>query len=379
LGGFSGQRNVAIRINAYRAVMRIDMESIMKSISILFGLLVPAISIAHHSVVAPFTNEEIQIEGVVTEFNFVNPHVNIILNITDENGAETLWMATTQAPDNLRRTGWSLDSIRVGQVLRVAGMKCRQGRPMILVDRDRLDDGGILELNPADGSVVRALSGASERITDGPALGQISLPSTLSDLRPNFTGYWAKHPSVRARDASPGRNTPPLNDRAKLIQAGYDPANDPSYTECAAHGLVRQTSSAKPLRITQYADRVVFGYEEGAAQRVVYLGEHQSSAKSNKTDLGYSIARYEGERLVIESNRLLSNLTSWRGNELSDQHTMVETYQRVDDGIGSALEMVMIVTDQSILARPWEINWKRYYAAEYEFTEVDCRLPLAGS
>ena len=351
----------------------------MKSISILFGLLVPAISVAHHSVVAPFTNEEIQIEGVVTEFNFVNPHVNIILNITDENGAETLWMATTQAPDNLRRTGWSPDSIRVGQVLRVAGMKSRQGRPMILIDRDRLDDGGILELNPADGSVVRALSGASEQITDGPVLGQISLSSTLSDRRPNFTGYWAKHPSVRARDASPGRNTPPLNDRAKLIQAGYDPVNDPSYTECAAHGLVRQTSSAKPLRITQYADRVVFDYEEGAAQRVVYLGEHQSSAKSNKTGLGYSIARYEGERLVIESNKLLGNLTSWRGNELSDQHTMVETYQRVDDEIGSALEMVMIVTDQSILARPWEINWKRYYAAEYEFTEVDCRLPLAGS
>jgi len=354
------------------------MEITAKSITVVLGLLFPFVSGGHHSVVAPFTNEEIQIEGVVTEFNFVNPHVNVILNVTDENGMETLWMATTQAPDNLRRTGWSPDSIQIGQFLRVTGMKSRQGRPMILVERERLDDGGIVELNPADGSVVRALSGSSDRINDGPALGQIAIPLNLSDGRPNLSGYWAKHPSVRARNASPGRNTPPLNDNAILIQASYDPADDPSYTECAAHGLVRQASSAKPVRITQYTDRVVFQYEEGAAQRVVYLGEGRSNANGNKTGLGESIARYEGEMLVVESDQLLGDLTSWRGNTLSDQHTIVETYRRADDDIGAALEMTMIVTDPTVLTGLWNINWKRYYAAEYEFTEVDCRLPLVG-
>ena len=97
----------------------------MRSISVLLGLLIPLTSSAHHAVAAPFTDEEIQIEGVVTEFNFVNPHVNIVLDVMDEDGPGTLWMATAAAPDSLRRTGWSADSIQVGQHLRMTGMKSR--------------------------------------------------------------------------------------------------------------------------------------------------------------------------------------------------------------------------------------------------------------
>lgn len=336
----------------------------------------PLIASAHHAADAAFTSKEIQIEGVVTEFNFVNPHVNIILNITDEDGEEMLWMVTAAAPSSLRRTGWFRDSIQVGQNLRVTGMESRQGRPMIFVATEYWDGGAILEVNPADGSVVRALSGASERITDGSIPSQISLSLTLSDGRPNFTGHWKKLDSVHAVDASPGRNNPLLNNRAKLQQAGFDPVNDPSYTACAPHGLVRQASSIQPLRIMQYVDRVVFDYEEGAAQRVVYLGERQSHTNGNKTDLGDSIARYEGETLVVESSQLLSNLTGILGNALSDQHTTVETYRRVDDGIGPALEMSMMVVDETVLTGLWDISWKKYYAAGYVFTEVDCRLPL---
>ncbi len=351
----------------------------MRSISVLLGLLVPFVSSAHHAVTAPFTNEEIQIEGVVTEFNFVNPHVNIILNVTDEDGSDTLWMATAAAPDSLRRTGWSADSIQAGQDLRITGMKSRQGRPMILVAREHWDGGGILEVNPADGSVVRTLAGASNRIQDGPVLSRASLPATLGDGRPNFTGYWAKHVDVRAVNASPGRNSPPLNDRGELLQAGFDALNDPSYSECAAHGLVRQASTVKPLRIAQHANRVVSDYEEGAAQRVVYLDGRGFDTSNSKTNLGHSTARYEDGTLVIESSQLLSNLTGIFGNALSDQHTTVETYRRVDDETGPALEMVLVVTDPTYLTGPWEITWKRYYAAEYEFTKVDCRLPLTGN
>lgn len=351
----------------------------MRSTGVVLGLLVPFLSSAHHAVTAPFMDEEIQIEGVVTEFNFVNPHVNIILNVTDEYGSDTLWMATAAAPDSLRRTGWSADSIQAGQHLRISGMKSRQGRPMILVERAHWDGGGIVELSPVDGAVVRTLTGASNRIQDGPNLSRAPLPATLGDGRPNLTGYWAKHVDVRAVNASPGRNSPPLNERGERLQAGFDALNDPSYSECAAHGLVRQASTVKPLRITQHTDRVVFDYEEGAAQRVIYLGGRASGVSSTKTNLGNSTARYEDGTLVVESDQLLGNLTGIFGNALSDEHTTVETYRRIDDDTGPSLEMVLVTTDPTYLAGPWEITWKRYYAAEYEFTEVDCRLPLTGN
>ncbi|MDE0359900.1 MAG: DUF6152 family protein, partial [Rhodospirillaceae bacterium] len=61
----------------------------------------------HHAAPAVFTDEEIEIEGVVSEFNFVNPHINIMLDVTDETGAETLWMVTGPAAPPMRRWGWT--------------------------------------------------------------------------------------------------------------------------------------------------------------------------------------------------------------------------------------------------------------------------------
>ena len=66
--------------------------------SLLLGAVVASLPAeAHHAAGAVFTDEEIEIEGVVTEYNFNNPHVNIMLNVTDENGVETEWMVTGPA------------------------------------------------------------------------------------------------------------------------------------------------------------------------------------------------------------------------------------------------------------------------------------------
>ena len=112
----------------------------------------------HHAAGAVFMDEEIQIEGIVSEFNFVNPHVNIILSVINDDGAEISWQATAPAPVSLRRAGWSADSIEEGLYVRLTGYRSRDGRPMILVENEHWDGGGIVELDPADGSVVRKRS-----------------------------------------------------------------------------------------------------------------------------------------------------------------------------------------------------------------------------
>ena len=85
------------------------------------------------------------------------------------------------------------------------------------------------------------------------------------------------------------------------------------------------------------------------------------------------------DTLVVESNRLLSDLTGTEGNAVSERHTVVETYRRVDDEIGPALDLVLVVHDPDYLAGPWEMSWQKYYVAGYEFTESDCRLPFIAN
>ena len=69
--------------------------------------------------------------------------------------------------------------------------------------------------------------------------------------------------------------------------------------------------------------------------------------------------------------------TSTRGNAVGDGHTTVETYQRVDDEAGPALQFSMVVTDPEYLTQPWEMSWIKYYAAaDYVRTPNDCRVPF---
>ena len=76
------------------------------ALAVCLGVMLTAPSAhAHHAWAAVFTEETMEIEGVVTEYNFKNPHVNIMLSVTDENGAETKWMATGPAAPPFRRWG----------------------------------------------------------------------------------------------------------------------------------------------------------------------------------------------------------------------------------------------------------------------------------
>jgi Family of unknown function (DUF6152) len=358
-----------------------------KALILCLGMVVGApISYAHHSAAAAFTTNVIDIEGYVTEFNFSNPHVNIYLNVTGDDGKTTRWMATDAAATLLRRRGWTVQTVKPGQFLRITGRESRDGSPMILVQH-------IAELDPADGSVVRDVRGES----DYQELVGASLALELGDGRPNFTGAWTMGPPPGGRrppgqgpggpprpgagpppGGPPGdRTPPPYNEAGTAMRAKFDPIGDPA-VHCEAPGLVRQAGfTPHPVRITQETDHVIFDYEEYGGRRVIALANGNPAADGDEhTNLGRSVAHYEGDTLVIETTHLLGNYTSPLGNPLSDQATTVETYRRADDPkIGAALEMTMVITDPAYLAAPWTLRWKKYYTPGYEFIKVDCRVP----
>ena len=135
---------------------------------------------AHHSAAAAFTNDIIEVEGTVTEFNFTNPHIDVYFDVTGEDGEVTQWRASGSAANLMRRRGWTAQTIQPGQYLRVTGREARNGVPMVLL-------GSLAELDPGDGSLVRNVEGESDY--DEP-VGAAPLALTLSDGSPNFTGAW---------------------------------------------------------------------------------------------------------------------------------------------------------------------------------------------
>ncbi len=333
------------------------------------ALLTATSATAHHAAGAVFTNEEIEIEGVVTEFRFVNPHVNIFLDVTDDNGDVTEWLVTGPAAPPMRRWGWTAETLQAGQLFRFAGKKSRTGAPMLLIESAEIQSGRFVELDPADGSIVRRLQ---ETPDDSQAPDPtVSLSLTLEDGRPNLTGMWL---GGFGRDPVP---PPPFNAVGQRLQAGFDALNDPAFAECRDHGLVRQAMSGHPMRITQHDNRVIFEYEQGAVTRVIRLDGDEPTSDEH-TDFGHHSARYENDALVIETTQLLGRYTGTQGNALSDSSTVTETYRRIDNPeFGAAIEMILVVNDPEYLTAPWQMTRRKNLAAtDYEFMGVDCALPL---
>ena len=90
-----------------------------------FALMIAPV-VAHHSS-APFYDPEqrVEIEGTVTRFVFRNPHAFLYLDVSDANGDITEWQIELGAPVSLRRTGWTLDSLPLGLMVKASGRPSR--------------------------------------------------------------------------------------------------------------------------------------------------------------------------------------------------------------------------------------------------------------
>ncbi len=325
-----------------------------------------SVAYAHHSFQATFKPDaKIDVEGVVTKFSFRNPHIVINFDVTNSDGSVTSWMSEGAAATLMRRAGWDRDTVKPGDVIRVHGDSTHDGSPMVSID-------SVDVMDPTSGAVVRTLSRQAGGGNDQATVKAAAMPLTLADGKPNLTGAWTNHGMASGR---PGPPNITFNELGTSVQESYDKANDPQIF-CDAPGLVRQLNTPHPIRITQLEDRVVIEYEEYAGRREISYGSG-TPAVGLKTHFGDSLARYEGDALVIETVNLLGNPSSPEGHQLSDQTATVERYTRADSyDYGPTISIHVTVSDPVYLAEDGSISRDKMSAGEYEFIENDCQQPL---
>lgn len=79
---------------------------------------------AHHGR-ASYSDEIVTLEATVTEFRFINPHVQIYFDITNEAGEIEHWQGELTAPNRLARAGWTKSTFQPGDRLRITGEAAR--------------------------------------------------------------------------------------------------------------------------------------------------------------------------------------------------------------------------------------------------------------
>jgi hypothetical protein len=82
-------------------------------------LPVPRPAGAHHGGAVEWGAEELgPVSGIVAEFAFRFPHVQVQVDVEDADGATTRWTLVTRwTPTILRQHGWSRDSLKPGDTV----------------------------------------------------------------------------------------------------------------------------------------------------------------------------------------------------------------------------------------------------------------------
>jgi hypothetical protein len=109
---------------------------------IVAGLCCATLALAHHAFDAEFdAKQTITLQGIVTKFDFINPHGWIYLDGKDENGKAGLWAAETANVSSLLRRGWRKDSLKAGAEIIIEGSRAKDGSNTVSVRAVKLPDG----------------------------------------------------------------------------------------------------------------------------------------------------------------------------------------------------------------------------------------------
>jgi hypothetical protein len=112
-------------------------------------LLVAGPMFAHHGAAAYDTSQNTTLKGTVVEFDFINPHCQLFINVADESGALVKWDGEFTNPGTLHRRGWTKDMFKPGDQITMIGNRAKNGANVLRV----------MKLQMADGKEITALGG----------------------------------------------------------------------------------------------------------------------------------------------------------------------------------------------------------------------------
>jgi hypothetical protein len=114
------------------------------------GLLLSAAPVwAHHAFAAEFdASRPVKLRGTVTQWELVNPHSWIHINVKNDDGTTTEWMIEGGSPNSLFRLGFNKNSLPPGTEIIVDGYQAKDranmavGKNITFPDGKRLFLGG---------------------------------------------------------------------------------------------------------------------------------------------------------------------------------------------------------------------------------------------
>lgn len=84
---------------------------------------------AHHSFAAEYdAKQPVKLTGAVTKIDWTNPHVYFFIDVKDPaTGRVANWAFEMAAPGALKNTGWTRNTMKIGDLVIVEGTRAKDG------------------------------------------------------------------------------------------------------------------------------------------------------------------------------------------------------------------------------------------------------------
>lgn len=358
---------------------------------LVFGVYLAAMPVwGHHELSAEFDDKKaVTLRGTVSKFEWNNPHVFFFMDMREAGGAVTNWALELASPSELKRSGWTRESLHVGDAVTVEGNLARDGSKLAEVKTVTLAGGKKLSAPTGEALPVAPRSSQSAKPTpkwpDGhPRLGPV----------PGEKGYWA-YPSAASlvENTAGGIRMNANGLLANLADAGkvapFQPwakglyeyrqrmlLKDDPMVSCLPPGGPRMMMVPHGVQFLEQPDRQRIFVMSGGGNhnwRLINLDGRPlpGTEDESPTYFGYSSGKWEGDTLVVNSVGYAERFWFSNGGlPHTENLKLAERFSRPDF---NTLKYEVTVDDVGAYTRPWSGGWTLQWVPNEEIEQYFCQ------
>lgn len=108
------------------------MVRLFSFFTVICGFLLAALpAFSHHSIAAEFdVDNPIKLTGAVKEVVWMNPHISVFVDVTQENGEVLTYEVQGGTPNSMYRRGFRKDDLNPGDPVIVVGARARNAESL---------------------------------------------------------------------------------------------------------------------------------------------------------------------------------------------------------------------------------------------------------
>jgi hypothetical protein len=209
------------------------------------------------------------------------------------------------------------------------------------------------------------------RLADGKPDLRAPAPRT-ADGKPDLSGLWSNDGGDRyynnvAADLQVADVAPWAHEL--FIKRQLEFGKDSMETLCLPLGPAYLTTRYRTARIVQTPALIMIAFDDGM-HRQIFMDGRSLEIDPNPTWMGYSVGRWEGDVLVVESNGYIDR--SWLdfgGHPHTEELRITERYVRRDVG---RIDVQVTMIDPKVYAKPITFSMPMALQADTEMLEGFC-------